>query len=163
MGLAPSPVLAGPPGAYGSTRSVRAAALRPACPDTPNYVIPNFDHHPVRCLRFFARPAVDRTINDLDRFENARTPDRLSRYSPTQPTELRYQMALDELDELVKLIFETSGISAASFVNSIQPDALRYLNEGNQTPLAFVRHFTTCFRASRRCPYHFTAIFNLRR
>jgi HEPN domain-containing protein len=94
-----------------------------------------------------ANPALDtfdRTINDLDRFENARNPDRLSRYgmilevgfgrdtSPTQPTELRYQMALEELDELVKLIFETSGINAASFVNSTQPDALRYLNERNQ-------------------------------
>jgi hypothetical protein len=79
----------------------------------------------------------DRTINDLHRFENARNPDRLSRYamilevgfvrnpSPTLPTELRYQMALEELDELVKLIFETSGINAAYFVDSVVPDALR--------------------------------------
>ena len=94
-----------------------------------------------------ANPALDkfdRTINDLDRFDSVRNPDRLIRYgmimevafdrntSPTKPTELRYQMALDELDELVKLIFEISGIDAASFVNSIQPDALRYLNERNQ-------------------------------
>jgi HEPN domain-containing protein len=98
-----------------------------------------------------ANPALDkfdRTINDLHRFENARNPDRLSRYamilevgfgrnpSPTLPTELRYQMALEELDELVKLIFETSGINAAYFVDSVVPDALRYLNERNQTPLA---------------------------
>jgi HEPN domain-containing protein len=98
-----------------------------------------------------ANPALDkfdRTINDLDRFDSVRNPDRLIRYgmimqvgfgrdtSPTKPTELRYQLALEELDELVKLIFEISGISATSFVNSIQPDALRYLNERNQTSLA---------------------------
>jgi HEPN domain-containing protein len=91
----------------------------------------------------------DRTINDLDRFDSVRNPDRLIRYemimqvgfgrdtSPTKPTELRYQLALEELDELVKLIFQTSGIDAASLVLSVvQPDALRYLNERNQTPLA---------------------------
>ena len=56
--------------------------------------------------------------------------------SPTQPTELRYQMALEKLDELVKLIFETSGINAAYFVDSVVPDALRYLSEQNRIPLA---------------------------
>jgi len=91
----------------------------------------------------------DTTINDLDRFENIRYPDRVIRYgmtlevgldrntSPTKPNELRYQLVLGELDELVKLIFQTSGIDAASLVLSVvQPDALRYLNEQNQTPLA---------------------------
>src|SRR6266478_10258443 len=99
-----------------------------------------------------ANPALDtfdRTINDLDRFENARNPDRLGRYgmilevgfgrdtSPTQPTELRYQMALEELDELVKLIFQTSGINLQCFTNSLtKADTLRYLKEHNQKQLA---------------------------
>ena len=99
-----------------------------------------------------ANPALDtfdRTINDLDRFENIRYPDRIIRYgmtlevgldrntSPTKPNELRYQLVLGELDELVKLIFQTSGIDAASLVLSVvQPDALRYLSEQNRIPLA---------------------------
>jgi len=91
----------------------------------------------------------DTTINDLDRFENIRYPDRVIRYgmtlevgldrntSPTKPNELRYQLVLGELDELVKLIFQTSGIDAASLVLSVvQPDALRYLSEQNRIPLA---------------------------
>jgi len=57
--------------------------------------------------------------------------------SPTKPTELRYQLALDELDEVVNLIFQTSGINLQCFTNSLtKADTLRYLNEHNQTPLA---------------------------
>src|SRR5207244_778590 len=33
----------------------------------------------------------------------------------------------------------------------------------NSEARTFAGHFSTCCRASRRCPYHFTAIFNLRR
>jgi hypothetical protein len=57
--------------------------------------------------------------------------------SPMKHTEPRYQLALDELDELVKLIYQTSGINPAFFTSSlIKPDASRYLNEHNRTPLA---------------------------
>ncbi len=91
----------------------------------------------------------DGTMNDLDQFEVIRYPERIFRYgmilevgfgrntSPTKPTELRYQLALDELDEVVNLIFQTSGINLQCFTNSLtKADTLRYLNEHNQTPLA---------------------------
>jgi len=56
--------------------------------------------------------------------------------SPIEHTALRYELALDELDELVKLIYQTSDINPAFFKSSlIKPDASRYLNEQNRTPL----------------------------
>jgi hypothetical protein len=92
----------------------------------------------------------DQTITDLDKFEDIRYPERTIRYGMTleaglvrnlssikrtQP-EPRYELALEELDELVKLIFQTSGINPEFFTQSaMKSDALRYLNEQNQTPL----------------------------
>jgi hypothetical protein len=57
--------------------------------------------------------------------------------SPGKGREPRDELALDELDELGYLLFQTSNFNPKFFTGMlIKPDALRYLNEQNRTPLA---------------------------
>jgi hypothetical protein len=43
----------------------------------------------------------------------------------------RYELVVPELDELVKVIFETSSLNPDFFTGGQHPDALRYLKEQN--------------------------------
>jgi len=90
----------------------------------------------------------DRTIADLDKFEGIRYPERILTLGMTleagfvrnpEPTQHagmpRYELILDELDGLVKLIFQISKLNPAFFMSMLhKPDAKQYLNEQNRTP-----------------------------
>jgi hypothetical protein len=95
-------------------------------------------------------PALDRfdqTIADVHKFERIRYPEEILRsgllaeigfirnprdmgVGPRPPGE-RYEMALDEVDELVKLIFEIENINPPFFLNKLNEHARRYLDHQN--------------------------------
>jgi len=52
-----------------------------------------------------------------------------------RPRAARYQLAFDEVDELVKLIFQIERIDPEYFTRSLSEDAKRYLEHQNQFPL----------------------------
>jgi hypothetical protein len=49
-----------------------------------------------------------------------------------QPKAEHYQLALDEIDELLKLIFQTEGVNPPFFIQSLSEDAKRYLEHQNK-------------------------------
>jgi hypothetical protein len=95
----------------------------------------------------------DETIRDISKFERIRYPEEILRLgmraeigfvrsppytSPVGVKQLpgaRYQLALDEVDELVKLIFEIESINPAFYLSSLNKDAKQYLNYQNKFPM----------------------------
>jgi len=96
-------------------------------------------------------PALDKfdeTIADLDKFEGIRYPEPIIRKgmtlevgivrnpAPMRHTEPRYQLILEELDELVQVVFQISKVNPDFFTRGLtKSDALRYLNELKRTPI----------------------------
>jgi HEPN domain-containing protein len=100
-------------------------------------------------------PALDRfdqTISDIHKFERIRYQEKklrlgmLAEIGPVRntftpppgvkrPRAARYQLAFDEVDELVRLIFQIEGIDPKFFTRSLSEDAKRYLEHRNQFPL----------------------------
>jgi HEPN domain-containing protein len=95
---------------------------------------------------------LDQTISDINKFERIRYPEEVFRlgmlaeigfvrntFAPPPganwPTGERYQLALDEVDELVKLIFQIEGIRPQFYTDSLHADAKQYLNHQNNFPL----------------------------
>ncbi len=92
----------------------------------------------------------DRTITDLDKFEGIRYPERIIRLgmtleagfvrnpAPVQHAGMpRYEIVLEELDELVQVIFKLANLNPAFFTNMLhREDGRRYLNDQNKTPLS---------------------------
>jgi hypothetical protein len=52
-----------------------------------------------------------------------------------RPRAARYQLALDEVDELVKLIFQIENINPQFYTGFLDEDAKRYLNYRNKFPI----------------------------
>jgi hypothetical protein len=94
----------------------------------------------------------DQTISDINKFERIRYPEEMLRLGmlaeigfvrntfvpppgANWPTGARYQLALDEVDELVKLIFQIEGINPPFYTNPLHADAKRSLNYQNKSPL----------------------------
>jgi HEPN domain-containing protein len=94
----------------------------------------------------------DQTISDINKFERIRYPEEIRRLGmlteigPVRNTfpqppgakrlrAARYQLAFDEVDELVKLIFQIEGINPPFFTSSLDAGAKRYLNHQNKFPL----------------------------
>ena len=94
----------------------------------------------------------DQTISDINKFERIRYPEEILRLGmlaeidfvrntfplpPGQkrPKAARYELALDEVDELVKLIFQIEGISPPFYTNSLDVHAKQYLYQQNNFPL----------------------------
>jgi hypothetical protein len=94
----------------------------------------------------------DQTISDINRFERIRYPEEMLRlgmlaeigpvrntYNPppgvNRPRAARYQLALDEVDELIKLIFQIESINPQFYTGSLDEDAKRYLNYRNKFPI----------------------------
>jgi hypothetical protein len=97
----------------------------------------------------------DQTISDINKFERIRYPEEIFRLGmlaeigfvrntfpqplgTKRPPGARYQMALDEVDALVQLIFQIEDINPSFFM--LGDDAKRYLNYQNKFPLPFARH-----------------------
>jgi HEPN domain-containing protein len=92
----------------------------------------------------------DQTIADLDKFEGIRYPERIMRLgmtleagfvrnpAPVQHAGMpRYELALEELDELVQLIFKLARLNPGFYTTMLyKEDGLRYLNNQNKTPLS---------------------------
>jgi HEPN domain-containing protein len=96
----------------------------------------------------------DQTIQDINKFERIRYPEEIIRLgmlaeigfvrntpqprpkppAKTPPGE-RYQLALDEVDELVKLIFQVEGLLPAFYINRLNEHAKRYLEHNNKFPM----------------------------
>jgi hypothetical protein len=89
----------------------------------------------------------DKTIDDLHKFETIRYGEHIATHgkrseiglvrnpAPAKHREPRYELALDELDELAHLLYQTSDINPKYFTGMLmKPDAMRYLNEHNRTP-----------------------------
>jgi HEPN domain-containing protein len=91
----------------------------------------------------------DQTIQDIYKFEKIRYPEEILRLGMlaeigfvrntpiTQGTGLtppgaRYELALDEVDELVKLIFQIENINPKFYTDRLNEHARRYLEHRNQ-------------------------------
>jgi HEPN domain-containing protein len=93
----------------------------------------------------------DRAIADLHRFERIRYPEEIATHGMageigfvrnntlSSGTSIyqtpRYHLVVDELDELVKIIFETSKLNPQFFTRRLNADALHYLKKQNQSPI----------------------------
>jgi hypothetical protein len=94
----------------------------------------------------------DQTISDINKFERIRYPEEMLRlgmlaeigpvrntFPPPPgakwPTGERYQLTLDEVDELVKLIFQIERINPPFYIGPLHEDAKRYLNHRNNWSL----------------------------
>jgi HEPN domain-containing protein len=91
----------------------------------------------------------DQTIRDINKFERIRYPEEIFRglgmsavigfagSSPPSPGEpgARYLLALDEVDELVKLLFQIERLNPQFFVAGLNKHAKRYLDHENRHPL----------------------------
>jgi hypothetical protein len=94
----------------------------------------------------------DQTIRDINKFERIRYPEEIftlgmlaeigfARSPPPSPgtgkppRAERYVLALDEIDELVKLIFQIEGLNPQFFIGGLNEHAKRYLNHQNRFPL----------------------------
>ena len=93
----------------------------------------------------------DQTIRDINKFERIRYPEEILNLgmlaeigfvrntSKTQggstPPGARYQLALDEVDELVKLIFQIENINPKFYINRLNEHSRRYLDYQNQFPM----------------------------
>jgi|SRR5215831_14725742 len=117
-----------------------------------------YRHNLSKLWRLYKRernnPALDKfnqTISDINKFERIRYPEEILRlgmlaeigfvrntFAPPpgakRPTGARYQLALDEVDELVKLIFEIERINPAFYMGSLDEHAKRYLDHQNKSP-----------------------------
>ncbi len=97
-------------------------------------------------------PALDKfdqTISDINEFEQIRYPEQILRLGMLaetgfvrnpppdvkRPPGAHYQLVLEEVDELVKLIFQIERINPTFFTGSLDEDAKRYLNYQNKSPL----------------------------
>jgi HEPN domain-containing protein len=101
-------------------------------------------------------PALDKfnqTISDINKFERIRYPEEMLRlgmlaeigpvrntFTPPpgrrQPKAARYQLALDEVDELVKLILQIENVNPTFYTQSLDEHAKRYLDHQNKSPLS---------------------------
>jgi HEPN domain-containing protein len=100
-------------------------------------------------------PTLDKfnqTISDINKFERIRYPEEMLRlgmlaeigpvrntFAPPpgakRPKGERYQLALDEVDELVKLIFQIERLNPQFYIGPLHEDAKRYANYRNNFPL----------------------------
>jgi hypothetical protein len=90
----------------------------------------------------------DRTISDLHNFERIRYPEdiiyrgmesvigfvREPGFAGMGPIP-RYQLVVDELDELVQFLFTAASANPRAYVDHRRPDALRYLRDQSKFPL----------------------------
>jgi HEPN domain-containing protein len=94
----------------------------------------------------------DQTISDINKSERIRYQEEKIRlgmlaeigpvrntYDPPpgvkRPRAARYQLAFDEVDELVKLIFQIERLNPEAFTGSLSEDAKRYLEHQNHFSL----------------------------
>src|SRR5262245_58814902 len=93
----------------------------------------------------------DETIRDLNKFERIRYPEEIFRLGllaeigfarsppplPEQkaPPGERYVLALNEVDELVKVIFQIEGLNPKFFTAGLNEHAKRYLDHQNMFPM----------------------------
>jgi HEPN domain-containing protein len=91
----------------------------------------------------------DQTIRDVDSFERIRYPEEILRHGmtavvgfarspapgPNPPSGRGYHLALDEVDELVRLIFQLESLNPKFFINSMNPHATQFLNHQNRFPM----------------------------
>jgi hypothetical protein len=90
----------------------------------------------------------NRTISDLHNFERIRYPEdiiyrgmesvigfvREPGFAGTGPI-ARYQLVVDELDELVQFLFTAASANPRAYVDRRRPDALKYLRDQSKFPL----------------------------
>jgi len=101
-------------------------------------------------------PALDKfdeTISDINKFERIRYPEEILRlgmlaeigpvrntFTPPpghrQPKAARYRLVLDEVDELVKLIFQIENVNPTFFTQTLDEHAKRYLDHQNKFALS---------------------------
>lgn len=91
----------------------------------------------------------DQTISGLDKFETIRYPEKIAIQgmeaiisfdrptltgAPGRPTclEPRYEIVVDEIDRLVKVIFEKSNLNPPFFTGGLNKDAATYLTRSNR-------------------------------
>lgn len=94
----------------------------------------------------------DQVISELNRFESIRYPDRILSHgmlvsvsfvkrdsTPSNPNPAllapTYELFVEEIDKLVKIIFEKASVNPRFFTNSLNSDAKIYLNKWNNTLL----------------------------
>ena len=96
----------------------------------------------------------DQTIRDINKFERIRYPEEILKLGMVaeigfvrnagvaprppgarKPPGARYQLALDEVDELVKRIFQIEDMNPNFYVDSLNEHARRYLDHRNQFPM----------------------------
>jgi hypothetical protein len=93
----------------------------------------------------------DQTIRDINKFERIRYPEEIFRLgmlaeigferSPPLPRGLkappgeRYVLALNEVDELVNLIFQIEGLNSKFYISGLNDHAKRYLDHQNMFPM----------------------------
>jgi HEPN domain-containing protein len=118
-----------------------------------------FRHNLQKLWRHYKRernnPALakfDQTISDISKFERIRYPEEILRLGMLaeigpvrntfpqpqgvkRPRGALYQLAFDEVDELVELIFQIEGINPEFFTCQLDKDAKRYLEYQNKFPL----------------------------
>jgi hypothetical protein len=94
--------------------------------------------------------AVDGAIAALDRFERLRYPDKMLREGMTGtftvfrgqqvivsgPGELppRYDLVLEDVDSLMKMLFEKGRANPQFYIQRLRPDAITYLSRDNKHP-----------------------------
>ena len=117
-----------------------------------------FRHNLPRLWRLYKKersnPALDKfdqTIRDVNKFERIRYPEEIFRLgmlaeigfarSPSPPPGAkappgeRYVLALDEVDELVKLIFQIEGLNPQFFIGRLNEHGKRYLDHQTRFPM----------------------------
>ena len=118
-----------------------------------------FRHNLQKLWRHYKRernnPALakfDQTISDINKFERIRYPEEMLRLGmlaeigpvrntfpqprgAKRPRAARYQLAFDEADALVELIFQIEGLNPEFFTSSLDEGAKRYLEHRNNFPL----------------------------
>jgi len=108
-----------------------------------------------RCKKEIADAELDnfdQVISELDKFESIRYPDQIlargmiglisvkrehGSVESTVPkrSEPAYEIVVEEIDSLVKVIFQKSSINPEFFTNRLKLEAKTYLNKENETPL----------------------------
>ncbi len=94
----------------------------------------------------------DSVISELDKFEAIRYPDRIlsegmqvsftfakrnttaKNLNPNRKEPI-YELYIEEIDKLVKVIFEKAGINPKFFTAQVGPDGSKFLNKWNNSPL----------------------------
>ncbi|HVO66243.1 MAG TPA: hypothetical protein VMT12_07160 [Syntrophales bacterium] len=108
-----------------------------------------------RCKKEIADAELDKfdqVISELDKFESIRYPDQIlsqgmiglinvkkqhGSAASVAPKRLepKYEIVIEEIDSLVKVIFQKSSINPEFFINSLKPEVKSYLNKDNESPL----------------------------